>query len=69
MWRQRHRGFESLPLRFANRFLLIASLANGFPAGSLRLNFEFNVECCDRALAQELNGLIDRQQKVTCGTD
>jgi cardiolipin synthase len=31
---------------------------------SLRLNFEFNVECYDRALAQELNHRIDRKQKV-----
>jgi cardiolipin synthase len=30
---------------------------------SLRLNFEFNVECYDETLAQELNSLIDVKQK------
>jgi cardiolipin synthase len=28
---------------------------------SLRLNFEFNVECCNEELAQSLNEIVDRK--------
>ncbi len=36
--------------------------STNWDARSLRLNFEFNVECYDRSLAQQLNRIIDYKQ-------
>lgn len=33
---------------------------------SLRLNFEFNVECYDEALAASLNGIVDHKAEFAC---